>query len=69
MNNGLLYCSDLPTASESPVSQARKSGQLLRLFRVAHPISRTDIIERLRVDKRTVTENFKPLIASGILTE
>jgi DNA-binding MarR family transcriptional regulator len=69
MNNGLLYCSDLPAASESTVSQARKSGQLMRLFRVAQPISRTDIIERLRVDKSTVTENVKPLIASGILTE
>ncbi len=48
---------------------SRRSNQLLRLIRAAQPITRTEIAERLSIDKSTVTENVKPLIADGILTE
>ena len=48
---------------------ARKGSLLLRLIRAAQPISRTEIAARLGIDKSTVTENVKPLIASGILRE
>ena len=48
---------------------ATKGSLLLRLIRAAQPITRTEIAERLKIDKSTVTENVKPLIASGILCE
>jgi predicted NBD/HSP70 family sugar kinase len=41
----------------------------LRLIRAAQPITRTEIAERLLIDKSTVTENVKPLLASGVLRE
>ena len=69
MNNGLLYHPNLLASAASPVSPARKSRRLLRLIRAARPITRTDIIERLRIDRSTVTENVKPLIAMGLLVE
>jgi predicted NBD/HSP70 family sugar kinase len=50
-------------------SPANKRSLLLRLIRAAQPISRTDIAERLSIDKSTVTENVKPLLDTGILRE
>src|SRR5437763_293297 len=50
-------------------NSATKGSVLLRLIRAAQPITRTEIAERLKIDKSTVTENVKPLIASGILRE
>ena len=41
----------------------KKGNQLLRLIRAAQPISRTEIANRLGVDKSTVTENVKPLLS------
>ena len=69
MNNGLLYRPSLLASASSPDSPVRKSRRLLRLIRAAQPITRTDIIERLRIDRSTVTENVMPLIAMGILVE
>lgn len=69
MNNGQLYQSELLGASKTPTGNSRKGNQLLRLIRAAQPITRTDIAERLSIDKSTVTENVKPLIAQGILRE
>ena len=69
MNNGQLYQSELLGASRSPQATSRKGNQLLRLIRAAQPITRTEIAERLSIDKSTVTENVKPLIASGIIRE
>lgn len=48
---------------------ANKRSLLLRLIRAAQPISRTEIAERLSIDKSTVTENVKPLIDDGVLRE
>jgi len=48
---------------------AAKRSMLLRLIRAAQPITRTDIAERLKIDKSTVTENVKPLIDRGIIRE
>ena len=42
---------------------------LLRLIRAAQPITRTDIADRLKIDKSTVTEVVRPLIDRGILRE
>ena len=65
MNNGLLYQSELLGASRLPQATSRKGNQLLRLIRAFLPFGRL----RLSIDKSTVTENVKPLLASGILRE
>jgi Transcriptional regulator/sugar kinase len=54
--------------AQSP-GPANKRSLLLRLIRAAQPISRTEIAERLSIDKSTVTENVKPLIDQGVLRE
>ena len=64
MDNGILYQARL-----APPPTSRKSRQLLRLIRAAQPITRTELAVRLAIDKSTVTETVKPLIASGILRE
>lgn len=46
-----------------------KRSLLLRMIRAAQPISRIELAERLGIDKSTVTENLKPLVASGLLRE
>src|SRR5258706_10769631 len=69
MNNTLLYQSELLGAHRVPQATSRKANQLLRLIRAAQPITRTEIAERLSIDKSTVTENVKPLLANGILRE
>lgn len=48
---------------------ATKGSLLLRFIRASQPVTRTEIAERLRIDKSTVTENVKPLITKGILVE
>jgi predicted NBD/HSP70 family sugar kinase len=53
----------------SPARTANKRSLLLRLIRAAQPITRTEIAERLGIDKSTVTENVSPLTAAGILRE
>ena len=55
--------------SELLKGTANKGNLLLRLIRAAQPISRTEIAKRLGIDKSTVTENVKPLLADGILRE
>ena len=48
---------------------ATKGDQLLRLIRASQPVTRTELAERLGVDKSTVTETIKPLVSSGMLLE
>lgn len=55
------------TAKVSP--PASKKSKLLRLIMAAQPISRTEIINRLDIDRSTITDNVKPLLADGILQE
>lgn len=50
-------------------SFAKKRSLLLRMIRAAQPITRTEIARRLEIDKSTVTENVKPLIAAGLIRE
>lgn len=69
MDNGLLYRSGFAGTPRLPGPTSSKGNQLLRLIRAAQPITRVDIAERLSIDKSTVTENVKPLIASGVLRE
>ena len=53
----------------SDLNFAPKRNMLLRLIRAAQPITRTDIADRLKIDKSTVTEVVRPLIDRGILRE
>ena len=50
----------------SPVGAARA---LLRLLRAAQPISRAELARRLGINRSTVTEISKPLIAAGVVLE
>ena len=66
MNQSAAFQTEL----SAPVqSNANKRSLMLRLVRAAQPITRTEIARRLDIDKSTVTDNAKPLIASGILRE
>ena len=51
------------------LSFAGKRNLLLRMIRAAQPVTRTDIVDRLKIDKSTISENIKPLIESGIIRE
>lgn len=67
MNSSTAFQSEL--AGKPFQGVANKRSLLLRLIRAAQPITRTEISERLDIDKSTVTENVKPLISAGILRE
>jgi predicted NBD/HSP70 family sugar kinase len=69
MNDTTPFQSDLMNAGTFSQHAARKGSLLLKLIRAAQPIARTEIAARLGIDKSTVTENVKPLIAAGILRE
>lgn len=49
--------------------QGRTTRSLLKLVRASQPISRADLARRLGVNRGTVTEIVKPLLASGVLRE
>jgi len=59
----------LPLLQTGELSYAPKRSLLLRLIRAVQPIARTEIAERLKIDKSTVSENVKPLVTRGILRE
>src|SRR5205085_1265762 len=50
-------------------SSAKAERMLLRLVRALQPISRVELARRLGLNRSTVTEIFKPLIAEGIVRE
>src|SRR2546421_400863 len=52
-----------------PTGPTRAALMLLRLLRAAQPISRAELARRLGVNRSTVTDTFKPLIASGVVRE
>lgn len=69
MSEKSTYQKDLVNASAGLPGAAKKGYLLLKLIRACQPISRTDIAQRLGVDKSTVTEYVKPLIGKGYLRE
>lgn len=69
MSETNVYQSELLKEMSEMPATAKKSNKLLRLIRASQPISRTEIATRLGIDKSTVTENVKPLLASGVLVE
>lgn len=69
MTSAADFQTELSRANGSAGHYATKGSLLLRYIRASQPVTRTEIAERLRIDKSTVTENVKPLIARGILKE
>ena len=59
------------TAAHAPDAgaPARATVMLLRLLRAAQPISRAELARRVGVNRSTVTDTFKPLIAAGVVRE
>ena len=51
------------------VSPAKTTQLLLKLLRATQPISRIELARRLGVNRSTVTDLFKPLIAASIVRE
>ncbi|MCU1265462.1 MAG: Transcriptional regulator/sugar kinase [Acidobacteria bacterium] len=58
--------SSVSPASVSSIDSART---MLRIVHAAQPISRADLARRLKINRSTVTEIVKPLLASGALCE
>jgi predicted NBD/HSP70 family sugar kinase len=56
-------------AHESSQVPAKATLMLLRLLRAAQPISRAELARRVGVNRSTVTDAFKQLIAAGVLRE
>lgn len=69
MTSAADFQTELSRASGPNGHYATKGSLLLRYIRASQPVTRTEIAERLRMDKSTVTENVKPLIARGIINE
>jgi predicted NBD/HSP70 family sugar kinase len=69
MSETTVFQNDLIKTEAGTPSIAKKGSLLLRLIRAAQPITRTEIANRLDIDKSTVTENVKPLISAGVLRE
>jgi predicted NBD/HSP70 family sugar kinase len=57
------------TGASEPSSHAKAALLLLRLLRATQPTSRAEMARRLGVNRSTVTDTFKPLIASGVVRE
>lgn len=56
-------------AADATSGPAKASLMLLRLLRSAQPLSRAELARRLGVNRSTVTDTFKPLIAAGVVRE
>ncbi|MEP6703298.1 MAG: ROK family transcriptional regulator [Acidobacteriota bacterium] len=67
MDSGQIFQSVFLKTGELTLPGKRRL--LLRLIRAAQPITRTEIAQRLGIDRSTVTENTKELINRGILRE
>nr|MBA3438471.1 ROK family protein [Pyrinomonadaceae bacterium] len=55
--------------SEHPSLSSGTVRTLLRAVRAAQPVSRAELARRLAVNRSTITELVKPLLASGVLHE
>jgi len=59
-----------PANDSADVESTAKAGHmLLRLLRAAQPISRVELARRLGLNRSTVTDTMKPLIAAGVVVE
>src|SRR5829696_7263297 len=58
-----------PAQAQTATGAVGASRMILRLVRAAQPIPRVEIARRLGVNRSTVTEVVKPLLAEGLLRE
>lgn len=58
-----------PTQAQTATSAVGAARMILRLVLAAQPIPRVEIARRLGVNRSTVTEVVKPLLAEGVLRE
>lgn len=58
-----------PSFAAETTGPARASVMLLRLLRATQPLARAELARRLGVNRSTVTDTFKPLIAAGVVRE
>jgi predicted NBD/HSP70 family sugar kinase len=58
-----------PAQTQAATMAVGASRMILRLVRAAQPIPRVEIARRLGVNRSTVTEVVKPLLAEGVLRE
>src|SRR5882762_10061106 len=58
-----------PSVQETSSLSRETARTMLRIVHAAQPMSRVDLARRLEVNRSTVTEIVKPLIASGVLCE
>ena len=58
-----------PRVSAHEQQPAKATVMLLRLLRAAQPISRAELARRVGVNRSTVTDAFKQLIAAGVVRE
>lgn len=62
--------SNVSTFDQTPAASLAKTGRMfLKLLRASQPISRIEIANRLGVNRSTVTDIAKPLIAAGVVRE
>jgi predicted NBD/HSP70 family sugar kinase len=61
--------SSTSTSPPEIASPAKAERMLLKLVRALQPVSRAELARRLGLNRSTVTEIFKPLIAAGIVRE
>src|SRR2546421_10615967 len=52
-----------------PAQQVGKRALLLRLILASQPITRSQIAERLGIDRSSVTDNVNPLMRAGLVRE
>lgn len=64
----LVQLISTPAATDSPAT-AKAPRLLLRMLRAAQPVSRAELARRLNINRSTMTDTFKPLIAAGLVLE
>jgi predicted NBD/HSP70 family sugar kinase len=67
--NGAAVAEAVEAPAQTPTVAVGASRMILRLVRAAQPIPRVEIARRLGLNRSTVTEVVKPLLAEGVLRE
>src|SRR5215207_6425783 len=68
-STGLIEAPEPRVHTLEPQVPAKATVMLLRLLRAAQPISRAELARRVGVNRSTVTDAFKQLIAAGVVRE
>src|SRR5215203_6522477 len=68
-STGLIDAPEPRVHAQEPQVPAKATVMLLRLLRAAQPISRAELARRVGVNRSTVTDAFKQLIAAGVVRE